>query len=59
MSDKPKQVNFAVYETNKNAPYTMAYTCTCGLLVVGYGEDQKGLFVGQCGNGHYTTVTAS
>lgn len=54
-----KKVGFAVYKTNKNAQYTMAYTCDCGQPVIGYSDDSHGMFVGTCGNGHTTTVLAS
>lgn len=56
---KPKKVDYAVYKTNKNAKYTMAYTCLCGKPVVGYGDDENGLFVGLCEDRHSTTVMAS
>ncbi|NUW30744.1 hypothetical protein HTZ77_04810 [Nonomuraea sp. SMC257] len=56
----PKKTQFAVYRTNPNANYTMAYNCgQCGEPVVGYSDDEYGLFVGQCGNGHSSTVMAS
>lgn len=53
-----EQTDFAVYK-NTGAKQVMAYSCSCGLLVVGFGDDMKGLFVGTCGAGHTTTVTAS
>jgi hypothetical protein len=56
---KPKKVDFAVYETNKNAAYTMAYNCFCGKPVIGYSDDMKGLFAGLCENDHPTSVFAS
>ncbi|MEV4376968.1 hypothetical protein [Streptosporangium sp. NPDC049644] len=57
-----KKTDFAVYATNRDAQYTMAYNCQvsgCGQPVVGYSDDAFGLFVGTCGNGHRSTVMAS
>ncbi|MEV4383411.1 hypothetical protein [Streptosporangium sp. NPDC049644] len=55
-----KKTDFAVYRTNRDAQYTMAYNCgDCGQPVVGYSDDAYGLFVGTCGNGHRSTVMAS
>lgn len=51
---------FAVYKNNaNNAAYAMAYVCGCGEPVIGYGDDEKGLFTGQCSSGHSATVMAS
>lgn len=57
---KPKKTDFAVYERNDDAKYTMAYNCSeCGKPVIGYSDDKKGLFFGTCENGHETNVMAS
>ena len=52
---------FAVYKNNNcGAAYAMAYNCgQCGDPVIGYGDDERGMFVGRCGNGHDSTVMAS
>ncbi|MFF5261404.1 hypothetical protein ACFY4C_20875 [Actinomadura viridis] len=57
---RPEKTDFAVYETNKNAKYTMSYTCTCcGKPSQATGDDMKGLFVGRCENGTDATIFAS
>lgn len=57
---EPVKGPFAVYETNHDAKYAMAYNCrNCGRPVIGYGDDEKGLFNGVCENGHGTSVMAS
>ncbi|MFI7534007.1 hypothetical protein [Streptosporangium sp. NPDC049376] len=54
-----KKVDFAVYRTNPHARFTMAYTCSCGQPTIGYSDDLKGLYTGECANGHISTVMAS
>ncbi|WP_185844591.1 hypothetical protein [Nonomuraea sp. WAC 01424] len=53
------RIRFAVYKTNHDAGYAMSYTCDCDEPVIGYGDDEDGMFTGTCRNGHTTTVLAS
>ena len=57
--DIVSKTEFAVYKTNHDASYAMAYTCNCGKPVIGYGDDEYGLFAGICGAGHQSTMMAS
>ena len=52
--------NYAVYPTNKTAPYTMAYICLAdGKPAIAYGDSIRGQFIGTCGCGRRAQVTAS
>jgi hypothetical protein len=53
------KTKFSVYRKNCEAAYTMSYICDCGEPSIAYGDDERGMFVGTCGNGHRVTVTAS
>jgi hypothetical protein len=54
------KTDFAVYKTDRNARYTMAYLCACcGKPAIATGDDMKGMFFGECGRGTKSTVLAS
>lgn len=54
------KTDFSVYQTDKTATYTMAYTCDCcGKPAVATGADKTGMFVGRCNAGTSATVMAS
>jgi hypothetical protein len=56
----PITSRFLVGPTNPQAAFTMAFICgRCGEPGLAYGNDARGLYVGQCAGGDEVTIMAS